>query len=611
MKSHILAATILAVAVTSASAALEAAGWLAGASSPDTYLDATPGHLLDGSGLSNPAQATVGASLADLSGVTHVFGSGFSSSWVTNAAAGDYFASKPAPVLVFDLGSDAWLRSLVFWQYENDGGNFARSGNEARSVDVRFATSAGGMNFPGPAAVSLTLKNVHLGLDGVNSPQIISLGAGGRARYIQLTITDNYFGQPGILGGGDRVGLGEIRFNATNGVRSAIAGAPNAFELRSADAANPSLTAIDSGFNPWGLALDPEQDRVLWSDPVSGTIGWTGYGSKAGQKGTLLTQPGRVLHGVDLDCKNNSLYVLDSASDALLKLDLETMVIATLADGLFVRPNAIDHDPADGTIAVSDSGNDTVYLLDPAGDELYSWTGPSSIGAWGVACDPTSDLVFFTSHDRGELIAWLPNGGTVSTVATGLDKPRGLEIDRDGRLFCLESGNGRIVEIDRGSGAITPTDVGFAPGGRDLVIFNADDADGDLLVDEWERDQGFALCALDATDDRDDDQDSALTEMLFHGEANGGASAPGALDWLPGGDTLEARFETIASEDYDFTLLLSDDLQAWHPSAAVPSFGPAGSDLYQTRKYTIDPIAEGFTRKALFAKLIGTANTAP
>ncbi len=132
------------LAVPPVLAEVKPAKWLAGSSAPDTYLGATPERLVDASGLSNPALAAAGSTLADLSGVTHIFGESFLDSWVTNAVIGDYFATNAAPVLAFDLGADAWLRDVVFWQYENNGSGVARSGNAARVIELRFSTSAEG-----------------------------------------------------------------------------------------------------------------------------------------------------------------------------------------------------------------------------------------------------------------------------------------------------------------------------------------------------------------------------------------------------------------------------------------------------------------------------------
>jgi hypothetical protein len=77
------------------------------------------------------------------------------------------------------------------------------------------------------------MKEVWQGLGGVNSAQAFALPTTPAARYVQLEVTDNYYGQPNIVAGGDRAGLGEVRF-ATEVVpelSSALLGAPGLLGL--------------------------------------------------------------------------------------------------------------------------------------------------------------------------------------------------------------------------------------------------------------------------------------------------------------------------------------------------------------------------------------------
>lgn len=160
-----------------------------------------------------------GDSLGSASGAVHIYG-GFTESFVTNASGADYFAGFGAtnpPVVVFDLGSDSLLSNILLWQYQNDGGGAANVGNHTRTLDLRFNTAAQGAGSFSGAPVTLTmlpvLDNDGIGgndMGGVNGAQLFSLG--GTARYVQLTITDNYRGFQGITAGGDRAGLGEVRF---------------------------------------------------------------------------------------------------------------------------------------------------------------------------------------------------------------------------------------------------------------------------------------------------------------------------------------------------------------------------------------------------------------
>ncbi|MCK4294071.1 MAG: hypothetical protein KAY65_12805, partial [Planctomycetes bacterium] len=182
-------------------------------SNTNAYSTATTDKLNDNSGLTPAVNA--GDSLASALAAVHV-NTGIVESWVTNDSAPDYFATSPAPVIVWDLtgGGNTGVASIILWQYQNDGGGANRIGNHARTIELRFNTEAeGSAVFSGPA-ITVTMKPVLTGEQ--NTAQDFDL-AGQACRYVQMTVTDNHYGDPDGLGvnptvGGDRVGLGEVRF---------------------------------------------------------------------------------------------------------------------------------------------------------------------------------------------------------------------------------------------------------------------------------------------------------------------------------------------------------------------------------------------------------------
>jgi len=167
-----------------------------------------------------------GSATATALGAVHVHHGGYAGSFATTAPGGgasDFFASIGADTsvdLVYDLtgGGDTPVDSVLCWQYENSGGGGASVGNHARTLEIRFNTEADGPTlFAGPP-ITVTLLPVVDGdaddandLGGVNAAQAFPLGEQA-GRYVQVSLTDNYFGLQGMTGGGDRVGLGEIRF---------------------------------------------------------------------------------------------------------------------------------------------------------------------------------------------------------------------------------------------------------------------------------------------------------------------------------------------------------------------------------------------------------------
>ncbi|MBI1925173.1 PEP-CTERM sorting domain-containing protein [Candidatus Poribacteria bacterium] len=161
-------------------------------------------QISDGSGLSGDPNGPGGAS------VTHISGAG--STWVTTDPGGfpsDYFASGgPIPVLTFDLGADTPIDGFAFW-------NYAFNNNSAKNISLCFATAADGIGGFGttiPANPGFTLAFDVLAGDP-QERQDFGFSAV-TARYVEVTVPDNYFGIFTGAPGGDRVGMGELQFNA-------------------------------------------------------------------------------------------------------------------------------------------------------------------------------------------------------------------------------------------------------------------------------------------------------------------------------------------------------------------------------------------------------------
>lgn len=178
----------------------------------DTGIGAGIPQLTDNSGLS--ANVSDGDTLASALPVTHVLnGPGYQQSWVTTGATPDYFATNASPVFVWDVGAGAVLGDMVLWVYGNDGGGPKNRGNQAKPLELRFNTEAdGSVEFAGTALILTTAPDITA--TGTSLPQVFGLG-GVAARYVRMTVADNYLGTEPMTAGGDRVGMGEIRFNST------------------------------------------------------------------------------------------------------------------------------------------------------------------------------------------------------------------------------------------------------------------------------------------------------------------------------------------------------------------------------------------------------------
>lgn len=155
-------------------------------------------RLIDNSGLSGPAD------LSAYSTISHA-GASASNAWVTNAPGGggsDYYATgSPDPVLTFILDDTYELTDLVVWGYHFGNPN----NNESRGFTVEFSQD-GGVSWSG----SVMLSHARTASGNESLP----FGAANSADAVRITITDNHFGAAGA-GGGDRIGLGEVKFIGT------------------------------------------------------------------------------------------------------------------------------------------------------------------------------------------------------------------------------------------------------------------------------------------------------------------------------------------------------------------------------------------------------------
>jgi PEP-CTERM motif len=127
--------------------------------------------------------------------------------WYTRAPCYpcNYFTSGGiTPVLTLDLGQNRLLSEISIWGY------FGHP-NAAKDFTLRFATAAEGTGGFGTSV----LYNPHfVAAAQGDTMQEFDFAQDVVARYVQMTITSNYFnpGNPGV--GGDRVGLREIAFEA-------------------------------------------------------------------------------------------------------------------------------------------------------------------------------------------------------------------------------------------------------------------------------------------------------------------------------------------------------------------------------------------------------------
>ena len=202
--------------------------------------------------------------------------------WVTNApngATGDYFSPlpTPAPVFVFDLGEDRLLGEISVWGYST--GN----ANGVKDFALRFATAADGVAGMG---TSITFAPQYVLPFGAAERHSFSFGRIVRARYVELTPLDNYFGT-GVAPGGDRAGLGEVAFetvpavdpraSAPASVAVTTSGTPvtGTFELANLGATQVLNVTSVAGGGANGAALTIQSFPATVAPGATGSVAYT------------------------------------------------------------------------------------------------------------------------------------------------------------------------------------------------------------------------------------------------------------------------------------------------------------------------------------------------
>ncbi|HEY0345803.1 MAG TPA: hypothetical protein VGC59_14205 [Solirubrobacteraceae bacterium] len=238
---------------------------------------------------------------------------------------------------------------------------------------------------------------------------------------------------------------------------------------------SPYDVAVDSHTPPQLYVADNLNNRVDVFDARS-----LGFLRIFGGFGRV---PGRfsIVRGVGglTDDPRGGVAVADSANDRVQVLDPDGNLdaawgIAGRSAGYFTRPRGLAFGP-DGGIAVADSFDHRIARFDPDGtfaSQLglistfngYATEG-SAAGQFSLPAAVTFDsagnaVVADTGNDRIQVIA--PDGAVLRTTAAGqLAAPQSVTPGPAGGVFVADTGNGRIVSL-AADGTVTPTRSGLA-----------------------------------------------------------------------------------------------------------------------------------------------------
>lgn len=309
-----------------------------------------------------------------------------SPNWATddpNGSTGDYFANgQAAPVLNFNLGRTFQLTDVVAWAYSSS------NNNDARTLSVQLSTDGGATL---GSAIVLTKPN-----HSTEDVSTLPLGGTFPANFVRITITDNYFtaGQAG----GDRVGLNEVRFLATQTDQNGA--------QRIVDGDGDSTATVDIG------ATELEPSAFVVTGPVGRTpllrptISWT-------------AEPGALSYNVYVNIDNGGTNVFQRLAVSNTQTSLP--VTQDLDFGryrVFVEANM----PGDVT-KTQDQGHtfivDVEAQLNPIGATIdaspqFTWNRVSGASSYVIFINQPGSPITATVADPG-------SGSTVShTISAAL-----------------------------------------------------------------------------------------------------------------------------------------------------------------------------------------------
>jgi len=165
--------------------------------------------------------------------------------------------------------------------------------------------------------------------------------------------------------------------------------------------------------------------------------------------GYYLSQP----HDAAFSPDGKRIYVTDMAYSLMRVLDAESLrPIDTFGRGELSRPHDAEFD-RHGRLLVADTGNDriAIYAVDGARPRLIGeWKG--LVSPEGVAVAPDG-RVYATNTGAGTVSIFRDGKlertvGSYGSGAGQFSRPHDIEVDRDGTVYVVDSGNHRVQVFD-------------------------------------------------------------------------------------------------------------------------------------------------------------------
>ncbi|HYM59277.1 MAG TPA: IPT/TIG domain-containing protein, partial [Thermoanaerobaculia bacterium] len=434
---------------------------------------------------------------------------------------------------------------------------------------------------------------------------------------------------PNIPGHGRSVSFRSLRLSPVVAIALLLLGAA------AAHATYTQVTTFAGGggtavFNaPWGLALTPQGELIVADSGhhqikrVSRTGVVTviaGTGVSGDRDGSASVAQFKSPVAVAYDASRNLIYVADTQSDSVKKIAADGTV-STFATGL-ANPMGLAVD-ASGNVYVSDSGNNKIREITPAG-AMTTIAGTGQVGSTngsalqakfnqpnGLAISSTGAL--YIADQKNHLIRKLENG-VVSTVAGSTNgaldgpalsakftEPRGIAFDGDGNLLVADSNNDLIRLVTLGANPAVTTIAGHGNPGY---------LDGAPLTAQFREPNGIVFAGAIFVADQDNNAIRAIYPggvSLTSVAPNGGPLAAGTTIHLTGsGFTPDAVVKigttTVASVIFVSSTSLTATLPSGTPGIFSVSVTTAGGSatLANAFEYVAAPAITSLAPAAAF-----------
>ncbi|GFO20012.1 low-density lipoprotein receptor [Plakobranchus ocellatus] len=134
---------------------------------------------------------------------------------------------------------------------------------------------------------------------------------------------------------------------------------------------------------------------------------------------------------------NNFIVFADTYSGLLVRMDLYAYSFTSIAQQYSPNPVAVTYDPNDLRIYFTEvtSAFSEIRSSDVLGKDIRTVSGIQNGSIFdGLAIDQAKDILFYTDAGKKTVMSMSPKGGQIRTVASAVDQPRALAVDRKARV---------------------------------------------------------------------------------------------------------------------------------------------------------------------------------